>query len=297
MMASYGDTKSLAAMAPWNNQTRPWPGLTLRDLLGKVDQFSSPHFFGGEDSKAGLKGGEGGWGVAQPSAFLGPQIWEKKLSMSAMEEEGGWNDYSPSNRYQQSQGPIHSPAALQQRQPLPKVDSYQSYHQQAFPGLIPHQYHETQQQLAQEFARHAGSANTAGFEVSDSDLALATVPGIDFDPKKRVFSAEELKPHATIRKRPKRVTPDEKKDNRYWDKRGKNNVAARRSREARRLKENQIALRAAYLENQNIQLRLTLKSLNSENANIKVSVEVLMSRIKKKEEDMKARRASMEQAK
>ena len=65
---------------------------------------------------------------------------------------------------------------------------------------------------------------------------------------------------------------------------------------------------------QNIQLRLTLKSLNSENANIKViyvvfipqippcptlqvSVEVLMSRIKKKEEDMKARRASMEQAK
>ena len=40
-------------------------------------------------------------------------------------------------------------------------------------------------------------------QVSDSDLALATVPGIDFDPKKRVFSAEELKPHATIRKRPK----------------------------------------------------------------------------------------------
>ena len=69
-----------------------------------------------------------------------------------------------------------------------------------------------------------------------------------------------------------------------------------------------------YILFQNIELRLTLKSLNSENANIKVicvvfppqvppcsslqvSVEVLMSRIKKKEEDMKARRASMEQAK
>ena len=37
--------------------------------------------------------------------------------------------------------------------------------------------------------------------------------------------------------------PDESKDGRYWEKRGKNNVAARRSREARRLKENQIALR------------------------------------------------------
>ena len=58
---------------------------------------------------------------------------------------------------------------------------------QAFPGLIPHQYHETQQQvpvvqifkmfhfiilllhqLAQQFARHAGSANTTGFEASET---------------------------------------------------------------------------------------------------------------------------------
>ena len=37
--------------------------------------------------------------------------------------------------------------------------------------------------------------------------------------------------------------PDESKDGRYWEKRGKNNVAARRSREARRRKENQLALR------------------------------------------------------
>jgi hypothetical protein len=46
-----------------------------------------------------------------------------------------------------------------------------------------------------------------------------------------------------VRKRPKLFVPDESKDGRYWEKRGKNNVAARRSREARRLKENQIALR------------------------------------------------------
>lgn len=40
-------------------------------------------------------------------------------------------------------------------------------------------------------------------------------------------------------------------DNKYWEKREKNNNAARRSREARRLKENQIVLRAAYLEKEN----------------------------------------------
>ena len=41
------------------------------------------------------------------------------------------------------------------------------------------------------------------FHVSDSDLALATVPGVDFDPTKRCFSAEELKPQPIIKKRKK----------------------------------------------------------------------------------------------
>ena len=41
--------------------------------------------------------------------------------------------------------------------------------------------------------------------MSESDLALATVPGVDFDPTKRCFSAEELKPQPIIKKR-KKVT-------------------------------------------------------------------------------------------
>ena len=41
----------------------------------------------------------------------------------------------------------------------------------------------------------------------------------------------------------------------YYERREKNNVAARRSREARRLKENQIALRVAHLERENTGLR------------------------------------------
>ena len=43
------------------------------------------------------------------------------------------------------------------------------------------------------------------FRVPDSDLALATVPGVNFDPTKRAFSAEELKPQPIIKKR-KKVT-------------------------------------------------------------------------------------------
>ena len=47
-------------------------------------------------------------------------------------------------------------------------------------------------------------------------------------------------------------------DNKYWEKRQKNNNAARRSREARRLKENQIALRVAHLERENGGLKQVL---------------------------------------
>merc|ERR1719266_1176396 len=85
-------------------------------------------------------------------------------------------------------------------------------------------------------------------EFSAEDLSLATVPGLEFDPKKRSFDLDELRPQPIIKKRRKLFIKDSKKDTTYYERREKNNLAARRSREARRLKENQIALRVAHLE-------------------------------------------------
>ena len=70
----------------------------------------------------------------------------------------------------------------------------------------------------------------------------------DFDPRTRAFSDEELKPQPIIKKSRKQFVPDDLKDDKYWARRRKNNLAAKRSRDARRMKENQIALRAGYLE-------------------------------------------------
>lgn len=96
------------------------------------------------------------------------------------------------------------------------------------------------------------------------------VPGQDFDPKSRQFSPEELRPQPMSKKSKKQVVrwltlgelellrqrcdfcaqyvPDDMKDDKYWARRRKNNMAAKRSRDARRVKENQIAMRAAFLE-------------------------------------------------
>lgn len=90
----------------------------------------------------------------------------------------------------------------------------------------------------------------------------------NFDPRKCKFSDEELKPQPIIRKSRKVFVPDACKDERYWMRRTKNNIAAKRSREARRIKENQIALRAAFLEKENNALKDEVNKIKEENVKL-----------------------------
>ncbi|XP_071446800.1 thyrotroph embryonic factor-like, partial [Hetaerina americana] len=112
---------------------------------------------------------------------------------------------------------------------------------------------------------------------ADSDFSMSssttTTTGHDFDPRTRAFSDEELKPQPMIKKSKKQVphrnskfVPDDLKDEKYWARRRKNNMAAKRSRDARRVKENQIALRAGFLEKENVSLRQELERLKKENS-------------------------------
>lgn len=54
------------------------------------------------------------------------------------------------------------------------------------------------------------------------------------------------------------------KDPTYWEKRRKNNEAAKRSRDARRAKEDEIAIRAAFLEQENFKLKCEVAALRNE---------------------------------
>lgn len=58
--------------------------------------------------------------------------------------------------------------------------------------------------------------------------------------------------------------PKECKDEAYWERRKRNNESAKRSRELRRIKEQQTTLRVLYLEQENLQLRTELGMLRSE---------------------------------
>ncbi|XP_077937472.1 D site albumin promoter binding protein a [Gasterosteus aculeatus] len=106
---------------------------------------------------------------------------------------------------------------------------------------------------------------TVNFDPDPADLALSSVPGQEaFDPRRHRFSDEELKPQPMIKKARKMLVPNEQKDDKYWCRRVKNNEAAKRSRDARRLKENQISVRAAFLERENGALRQEVADMRKE---------------------------------
>ncbi|KAK9504445.1 hypothetical protein O3M35_010773 [Rhynocoris fuscipes] len=59
------------------------------------------------------------------------------------------------------------------------------------------------------------------------------------------------------------------KDAAYWERRRRNNEAAKRSRDARRAKEDEIAIRAAFLEQENLKLKYQIAALTDETAKLR----------------------------
>lgn len=116
-------------------------------------------------------------------------------------------------------------------------------------------------------------------EFDSTDIALATVPGHNFDPKERSFDIEELRPQPIVRKRKKILVPEHEKDEKYWEKRLKNNVATKRAREAKRLKENQISLRAAFLEKENKRLKEEMENIKFENSKVAMERDILKQKL------------------
>ena len=71
------------------------------------------------------------------------------------------------------------------------------------------------------------------------------------------------------RKRAHSCDGDSEKDELYWEKRKKNNEAAKKSRDAKRVKEIRIQKKAIFLEEENKRLRFELSILKEENEKLK----------------------------
>lgn len=67
------------------------------------------------------------------------------------------------------------------------------------------------------------------------------------------------------------------KDEAYFERRKKNNAAAKKSRDRRRIKEDEIAIRAAFLESENLQLKFALDRAREQLSEARTQLSVLAS--------------------
>jgi len=296
-------------------QSGLWSGVTMKDLFGRADNQKmnlSPPLKAKVEVEA----------VPNPeSAYLGPKLWQKPISLQQFNEDDFFvmniDDFLAENdlekekfgyalkENEKSPGPeemrctslssvsIKSPCSSPEMEamspivavPSPRPGVIVSAKKNVLPkgdnGFL---YAESKRAKLEREKEEKRRRMEVDMEFAPEDLALATVPGADFDPRERVFDVEELRPQPIIRKRPKLLVAETEKDDKYWQKRTKNNFAARRSREARRLKENQIALRAAFLEKENGMLKRELDDANFENSKLLMERDILKKKLARYEQ-------------
>ncbi|KAM4525590.1 HLF transcription factor, PAR bZIP family member b isoform 2-T2 [Odontesthes bonariensis] len=217
------------------------------------------------------------------SAFLGPTLWDKTLTYDGdtfqleymdLEEFLSENGIPSSPSQHQAHAPQRQPPIMATPTQAPPVMDLSSHASTSAHTTVisPNCLHSSPARAGFPSSRNTPSPIDpdsiqvpVGYEPDPADLALSSVPGQEmFDPRKRKFSAEELKPQPMIKKARKIFIPSDLKDDKYWARRRKNNLAAKRSRDARRLKENQIAIRAGFLEKENGALRQEVAELRKE---------------------------------
>ncbi|XP_064607920.1 thyrotroph embryonic factor-like isoform X1 [Liolophura sinensis] len=263
-------------------------GMTLKALLENPNLQNPLLSFNDSEKKDGKESPR----IDMGSAFLGPNLWEKtydmddfKLEYMDLDEFLSENGLpiatdDASNHSQRSSGSNSSLGRGQQGLRLEMPSPSQGPPPEA-PTTPPARCSPPSSPALQPSSEQdAGSSPvedklgvSIDFEVGPQDLALVTIPGeAEFDPRKHKFTDDDLKPQPMIKKSKKVFVPDSAKDDRYWCRRKKNNVAAKRSRDARRIKENQIAMRASYLERENTSIKEEVEKLRRENIRLKAAL-------------------------
>lgn len=293
-----------------------WNTMTINELLKKVDltNFQIPE---DETKKKPVKEEweekmNITYGTNPNSAYLGPKLWDKTISIPLFTDEDfnasieapvveavmDFDQFIEENALQQGLKRPHDTTpdftVEMAAPPTPRSSCIvarpslivkrqreeETSHDNGFPkGENDFLYTESKRARIDREKAEKRRRFEEALEFDSSDIALATVPGQSFDPKERSFDIDELRPQPIIRKRKKTLVPENEKDGKYWEKRLKNNVATKRAREAKRLKENQIALRAAFLEKENKRLKEDLENMKFENSKVAMERDILKQKL------------------
>lgn len=217
----------------------------------------------------------------QQNCYALPAGWQQRTirtSIDSQQQDNNGNNvlksYSPSRQEQQQQqysDLTYGGATKTEMMPSPEQKASQfpanAYQPQPQPPMISPTQSVSPQ--GSPVGIRIPSPVQNNYRPNNADVLISTPRTTDgkefrFDPTTRVFTEDELKPQPIIRKSRKIFVTADNKDMKYWNRRKKNNVAAKRSREARRIKENQIAMRANFLEQENTSLKTECRELRKE---------------------------------
>ncbi|KAG8182252.1 hypothetical protein JTE90_024185 [Oedothorax gibbosus] len=109
-----------------------------------------------------------------------------------------------------------------------------------------------------------GASGYRGKGLVDPIIALTSMEASSPAISRALASALPRRPRSE-----KRPIPDEQKDDKYFERRKRNNAAAKKSRDARKQREDEIALRACFLEKENAVLRAQVAALREEGASLR----------------------------
>jgi hypothetical protein len=282
-------------------------GMTINNILEKVDLLN---FMFDEDgnnekqkgagtSRASVAPVKAVMNASDPtSAYLGPRLWNNPISLEDLMDEdsdsGSGAAVAMADIFYDNTGEVSSPEPASPAsdvvdvKPLirpsiivPNKRDTVKIEPNLQSGANEFLYVESKRARLDREKEERKRKLEVQLDFAPEDIALATVPGLEFDPKTRAFDMEELRPQPIIKKRKKNSVPEDLKDDKYWEKRNKNKEATRRSREARRLKENQIVLRAAYLEKENRVLKQELDTTNFEKSKLETEIDILKRKLQK----------------
>jgi len=286
-------------------------GMTIHNILEKVDLLNFMFDEDGNNEKQKEAGtskivtpGKAVMNASDPtSAYLGPKLWNNPISLEDLMDEdsgSGGEAVAMADIFYDTSGEVSSELMSSSPEPASPASDVVDVKPLIRPSIIVPTRRDTVkiepnlQSGANEFLYVESKRARLDREKEErkrklevqldfapEDIALATVPGLEFDPKTRAFDMEELRPQPIIKKRKKNSVPEDLKDEKYWEKRNKNKEATRRSREARRLKENQIVLRAAYLEKENRVLKQELDTTNFEKSKLETEIDILKRKLQK----------------
>ncbi|XP_059489645.1 thyrotroph embryonic factor-like isoform X2 [Neocloeon triangulifer] len=243
------------------------------------------------ENKSKEDANENAWVCAGQSAFLGPCIWDKNIPHNPDLRIGAQyidlDDFLSENGIPLEQSVFSNENGQTWKRNDNDSDSQQNYSQNvAKLGVVAEvlslngKGEYSMKYQGSSSPPHACSSLTSSSSKDELESPTCSsynmyysMSGNEFDPRTRPFSDEELKPQVMVKKSRKKFVPEDMKDDKYWARRRKNNIAAKRSRDARRLKENQIALRAGFLEKENSFLRKEVEKLKKDNNLMRLKLE------------------------